>query len=243
MQRPVGQTRDDAAEDPQFGPTRRLDYEMEIGAFIGTGNRLGDAIPIALAEEHIFGLCIVNDWSARDIQAWEYQPLGPFLAKSFLTSVSPWVVTLDALEPFRVPVPARDPGDPEPLPYLQPAGLAIDLNVEVSIKSAKMDKAQRVSRGNFREMYWTFAQMVAHHTSNGCNLQPGDLLASGTVSNAAKESRGCLLELTWRGGEPIELSSGEKRTFLEDGDEVIMRAWCERDGVRIGFGECRGTVR
>jgi len=243
LHRPCGQTRDDASADPVFGPSRRLDYEMEIGAFIGPGNRLGEPIAIEAAEEHVFGLCIVNDWSARDVQTWEYQPLGPFLAKSFLTSVSPWVVTLDALEPFRVPPFARDAGDPEPLPYLQPAGMGIDINVEVSIRSAKMDKPQRVSRGNFRDMYWTFAQMVAHHTSNGCNLQSGDLLASGTVSNATKESRGCLLELTWRGSEAVELSSGEKRTFLEDGDEVVMRAWCERDGLRLGFGECRGTVR
>ena len=241
--RPSGQTRDDASQPPAFGPSRRLDYEMEIGAFIGHGNRIGEPVPVESAEDHIFGLCIVNDWSARDIQTWEYQPLGPFLAKNFATSVSPWVVSLDALEPFRVPAFAREEGDPAPLPYLQPAGMGIDINVEVSIRSAKMDKAQRVSRGNFRDMYWTLAQLVAHHTSNGCNLQSGDLLASGTVSGTAKESRGSLLELTWRGTEPLELSTGEKRTFLEDGDEVIMRAWCEKDGLRVGFGECRGTVR
>jgi fumarylacetoacetase len=241
--RPSGQTRDDAAQPPAFGPSKRIDYEMEIGAFIGRGNRLGEPVSVDTAEEHIFGLCIVNDWSARDIQTWEYQPLGPFLAKSFATSVSPWVVTLDALEPFRVPAFARADGDPEPLPYLQPAGLGIDLNVEVAIRSAKMDKPQRVSRGNFRDMYWTLAQLVAHHTSNGCNLSSGDLLASGTVSGETKESRGSLLELAWRGTEPLELASGETRTFLEDGDEVVMRAWCEKDGLRVGFGECRGTVR
>ena len=241
--RPSGQTRDDAAQPPAFGPSKRIDYEMEIGAFIGKGNRLGEPVSVDTAEEHIFGLCIVNDWSARDIQTWEYQPLGPFLAKSFATSVSPWVVTLDALEPFRVPAFARADGDPEPLPYLQPAGLGIDLNVEVAIRSAKMDKPQRVSRGNFRDMYWTLAQLVAHHTSNGCNLSSGDLLASGTVSGETKESRGSLLELAWRGTEPLELASGETRTFLEDGDEVVMRAWCEKDGLRVGFGECRGTVR
>jgi len=241
--RPSGQTRDDASQPPAFGPSRRLDYEMEIGAFIGHGNRIGEPVPVESAEDHIFGLCIVNDWSARDIQTWEYQPLGPFLAKNFATSVSPWVVSLDALEPFRVPAFAREEGDPAPLPYLQPAGMGIDINVEVSIRSAKMDKAQRVSRGNFRDMYWTLAQLVAHHTSNGCNLQSGDLLASGTVSGTAKESRGSLLELTWRGTEPLDLPNGEKRTFLEDGDEVIMRAWCEKDGLRVGFGECRGTVR
>lgn len=241
--RPSGQTRDDASQPPVFGPTRRLDYEMEIGAFVGHGNRIGEPIAVESAEDHIFGLCIVNDWSARDIQTWEYQPLGPFLAKNFATSISPWVVTLDALEPFRVPAFAREEGDPEPLPYLQPAGMGIDLNVEVSIRTPKMDKPHRVSRGNFRDMYWTLAQLVAHHTSNGCNLQSGDLLASGTVSGTAKESRGSLLELTWRGTEPLELPTGETRTFLEDGDEVVMRAWCEKDGVRIGFGECRGTVR
>jgi len=240
--RPSGQTRE-GSEPPQFGPSRRLDYEMEVGAYIGHGNRLGEPIAVASAEEHIFGLCIVNDWSARDIQTWEYQPLGPFLAKSFATSVSPWVVSLDALEPFRVPAFARAEGDPEPLPYLQPGGLGIDINVEVAIRSAKMDKPQRVSRGNFRDMYWTLAQLVAHHTSNGCNLGPGDLLASGTVSGEAKESRGSLLELAWRGTEPLELPTGETRTFLEDGDEVVMRAWCEKDGLRVGFGECRGTVR
>jgi fumarylacetoacetase len=240
--RPSGQTRD-GSEPPSFGPSRRLDYEMEIGVYIGHGNRLGEPIPIASAEEHIFGLCVVNDWSARDIQTWEYQPLGPFLAKSFATSVSPWVVSLDALEPFRVPAFARAEGDPEPLPYLQPGGLGIDINVEVAIRSAKMDKPQRVSRGNFRDMYWTLAQLVAHHTSNGCNLEPGDLVASGTVSGETKESRGSLLELAWRGTEPLELPTGETRTFLEDGDEVVMRAWCEKDGLRVGFGECRGTVR
>jgi len=241
--RPSGQIRDDASQDPSFGPSRRLDYEMEIGAFIGRGNRLGEPVTVESAEEHVFGLCIVNDWSARDIQTWEYQPLGPFLAKSFATSVSPWVVTLDALEPFRVPAFARAAGDPEPLPYLQPSGMGIDINVEVAIKTATMEKPQRLSRGNFRDMYWTLAQLVAHHTSNGCNLQSGDLLASGTVSGESKESRGSLLELTWRGSEPIELPGGEKRTFLQDGDEVIMRAWCEKDGLRVGFGECRGTVR
>jgi fumarylacetoacetase len=241
--RPSGQTRDDATQPPAFGPSKRIDYEMELGAFVGRGNRLGEPVSVDSAEEHIFGLCIVNDWSARDIQTWEYQPLGPFLAKSFATSVSPWVVTLDALEPFRVPAFARAEGDPEPLPYLQPAGMGIDINVEVAIRSAKMDKPQRVSRGNFRDMYWTLAQLVAHHTSNGCNLSSGDLLASGTVSGETKESRGSLLELTWRGTEPLQLPGGETRTFLEDGDEVVMRAWCEKDGLRVGFGECRGTVR
>jgi fumarylacetoacetase len=238
--RPNGQTRDDPNQPPSFGPSRRLDYEMELGIVIGEGNPLGDPIPIDRADDHILGLCILNDWSARDIQTWEYQPLGPFLAKSFATSISPWVVTLDALAPFRIE-PAEH--DPPPLPYLAPPGAAYDITLEVWLRSAKMSEPMRISRGNFRDMYWTIAQLVAHHTSNGCNLRPGDLLGSGTVSGTTKESRGCLLERTWRGTEPIELPTGEQRRFLEDGDEVIMRAYCEREGAtRIGFGECRGTV-
>jgi fumarylacetoacetase len=242
--RPQGQTRDDPAEPPQFGPTKRLDYEMELGVFIGRSNALGELIPIAEAEEHVFGLCIVNDWSARDIQTWEYQPLGPFLAKNFATTVSPWVVTLDALEPFRVPPFPRPDGDPAPLPYLQWDGdRGFDITLEVSLRTQKMSEPVRVSRGSSRDLYWTIAQLIAHHASNGCNLQPGDLLASGTVSGTTKESRGSLLERAWRGQEPVELPGGERRSFLEDGDEVVMRAWCEREGhPRIGFGECRGTV-
>jgi fumarylacetoacetase len=244
--RPSGQTRDDMSEPPVFGPTKRLDYEMEVGVFIGRGNDLGEPILIHDAEEFVFGLCLVNDWSARDIQTWEYQPLGPFLAKNFATSISPWVVTLDALEPFRVP-PFK-PLEPEPLPYLKfDEDRGIDLTLEVSISTQRMRREgidpMRLSRGNFRDMYWTIAQLITHHTSNGCNLRPGDLLASGTVSGPTKDSRGCLLELTWRGTEPITLPSGETRRFLEDGDEVIMRGYCEREGItRIGFGECRGLV-
>jgi fumarylacetoacetase len=249
--RPHGQIRDDPSAPPVFGATKRLDYELEVGAFVARGNALGKAIAIDDAEDSIFGLCLVNDWSARDIQTWEYQPLGPFLAKSFATTVSPWVVTLDALEPFRQPAYARPDGDPAPLPYLrsdrdvQRGGLGLTL--EVLIRSAKMAgegmAPMRVSRGDFEAMYWTFAQMVTHHASNGCNLRPGDLIASGTVSGPTPESRGCMLERTWRGTQPLQLPTGEQRTFLEAGDEVIMRAWCERDGaVRIGFGECRGTV-
>lgn len=251
VRRPQGQTRDDASAPPSFGPTRRLDYELEVGAFVGSGNALGAAIPLCDAERHVAGLCLVNDWSARDIQAWEYQPLGPFLAKNFATTVSPWVVTLAALAPFRVPAQKRDASDPAPLPYLsddaneRAGGFAITL--EVLLSSARMRgdgyKPMRVSLGNFRTMYWTVAQLVTHHASNGCNLQPGDLLASGTVSGAAPDSRGCLLERTWRGTEPLQLPTGETRRFLEDGDEVIMRGWCERAGFRrIGFGECRGVV-
>jgi fumarylacetoacetase len=251
VRRPEGQTRDDPAAPPAFGPTKRLDYELEVGAFIARGNPLGHPISIADAEDRIFGLCLVNDWSARDIQTWEYQPLGPFLAKNFATSVSPWIVTLDALEPFRIPAYRRPAGDPAPLPYLaserneQRGG--IDITLEVLIQTAKMSRGghepMRVSRGSFAAMYWTFAQLVTHHASNGCNLRPGDLLASGTVSGPTPDARGCLLERTWRGKEPLELPSGERRTFLEEGDEIIMRGWCERPGaVRIGFGECRGII-
>jgi fumarylacetoacetase len=251
VRRPTGQMRDDPNAPPAYGPTRRLDYELEVGAFIGAPNALGEPIPIADAEDHLWGIVLLNDWSARDIQAWEYQPLGPFLAKSFATSVSPWVVTMDALEPFRVPAPERAPGDPELLPYLrdarqQRAG-SFDLTLEVWIRSAQMrDRdlaAVRVSAGRFGEMYWTMGQLVAHHTSNGCNLRTGDLLASGTVSGPTKESRGCLLERTWRGTEPIELPTGERRAFLEDGDEVTMRGYAQRDGFRrIGLGECSGAI-
>jgi fumarylacetoacetase len=242
--RPHGQTRDDSAELPAFGPTKRLDYEMEVGFFIGRGNDLGTPISVDDAEAHIFGLCLVNDWSARDIQAWEYQPLGPFLAKNFATTISPWIVTLDALEPFRVPAFARAEGDPAPLPYLaQTAEGGFDITVEVWLRSETMSEPVRLSRGSFRDMYWTVAQLVAHHASNGCNLRPGDLLASGTVSGPEKESRGSLLELAWRGSQPVSLPNGEQRRFLEDGDEVILCAYCERDDLRIGFGECRGRVR
>jgi fumarylacetoacetase len=251
VRRPMGQTREDSAKAPVFGASRRLDYELEIGAVVGEGNALGASVPIAHAEEHVAGLCLVNDWSARDVQAWEYQPLGPFLAKSFATTVSPWIVTLDALAPFRVPAAERDADDPGPLPYLDDAddrargGFDIDLEVLLSTRRMRDERRApyRVSTGSFAAMYWTLAQIVAHHTSNGCNLQPGDLLGSGTVSGPVKESRGCLLERTWRGTEPLLLPTGEERGFLEDGDEVIMRAMCARDGWRrIGFGECRGTI-
>lgn len=251
IRRPAGQWRDDASAAPTFGATRRLDYELEVGVFIGAGNALGTPIPIAQAERHIAGLCLVNDWSARDVQAWEYQPLGPFLAKNFATTVSPWIVTLDALAPFRAPAYVRDAGDPAPLPYLHDADDvrtgAVDITLEVLLASGQMRRSGtapwRVSIGHFTSMYWTIAQLVTHHASNGANLQPGDLLASGTVSGPEPESRGCLLERTWRGTEPLVLPTGETRRFLEAGDEVIMRGWCERAGARrIGFGECRGIV-
>lgn len=249
--RPKGQTKPADATVPTFGPTRQLDYEAELGVFIGQGNVLGNPIPIEGAAEHIFGFCLVNDWSARDIQAWEYQPLGPFLAKNFATSISPWIVTREALEPFRVPAFTRPSGDPAPLPYLSDpndqASGGYDITIEMWIASTAMRDADLppmlISRGNFRDMYWTVAQLIAHHTSNGCDLRPGDLIASGTISGPEKESRGSLLEMTWRGTEPLTLPTGEERRFLEDGDEVIMRGYCERDGaVRIGFGECRGIV-
>jgi fumarylacetoacetase len=251
VRRPEGQTKDDGSPAPTFGPTRRLDYELEVGAFIGTGNALGTPVAIGDAESHVAGLCLVNDWSARDIQAWEYQPLGPFLAKNFATTVSPWLVTLDALAPFRAPAFPRPDGDPAPLPYLHDRANerdgGFDITLEVLLASARMRAEgiapMRVSLGNFTSMYWTVAQLVTHHASNGCNLQPGDLIASGTVSGETKESRGCLLERTWRGTEPLTLPTGETRRFLDDGDEVILRGWCTRDGFRrIGFGECRGIV-
>lgn len=251
VSRPWGQLKAADAPAPVYAPTRLLDYEAEVGLFVGRGNGLGEPVPAHAAEDHLFGVCLVNDWSARDVQTWEYQPLGPFLAKNFATSVSPWVVTLEALAPFRAPAFARPPGDPEPLPYLTSAGDqtrgGVALDVEVLLSTARMRAAglapSRLTRASFTSMYWTPAQLVAHHTSGGCNLRPGDLLASGTVSGPTKDSRGCLLELTWRGTEPVALPGGETRRFLEDGDEVVMRGSCERAGARrIGFGECRGVV-
>ncbi|MEO8226174.1 MAG: fumarylacetoacetase [Gemmatimonadota bacterium] len=251
VRRPAGQLKDAQADAPEFGPSRLLDYEMEVGCFVGRGNALGTPIPLAEIDEHIFGLCLVNDWSARDIQSWEYQPLGPFLAKNFATTVSPWVVTLEALAPFRTAAYRRPAGDPTPLPYLDGAGNrdcgGFDITLEVSIRSRRMRDAgeapARLSRSTFSDMYWTLGQMLTHHASNGCNLRPGDLIASGTVSGAGRDERGCMLELTWRGAEPITLPDGDTRKFLQDGDEIIMRGSCERAGaVRIGFGECRGEV-
>ncbi|HEX7337956.1 MAG TPA: fumarylacetoacetase [Gemmatimonadales bacterium] len=251
VRRPRGQIKDPNAETPVFAPTRALDYEMEVGCFVGPGNALGESVSLGQAEGHLFGMCLVNDWSARDIQTWEYQPLGPFLAKSFATTISPWVVTFEALEPYRVPAFQRPTGDPAPLPYLDSTSNrqrgGVDVTVEVLLRTARMRESglapHRLSRARMADLYWTPAQMLAHHTSNGCNLRPGDLFASGTISGPAKDSRGCLLELTWRGAEPVALPTGETRKFLEDGDEVILRGHCERPGAaRIGFGECRAIV-
>jgi fumarylacetoacetase len=251
VRRPRGQTSADGKGPPQFGPSSRMDYEVEVGFLIGTGNRLGEPVPISQAGQLIFGLCLLNDWSARDIQAWEYQPLGPFLSKSFATTLSPWVVMMEALAPYRTAAAARASEDPEPLPYLSdPADRsegAIGVQVEVLLRTTRMrdqDVAPvPLSRSTLAALYWTPAQLVAHHTSNGCNLRPGDLLGSGTISGAARDARGCLLELTSRGAEPLRLPGGEERRFLEDGDEVILRGWCERQGfARIGFGECGGVV-
>jgi fumarylacetoacetase len=248
--RPQGQRLAAGAAVPTVGPSGRLDYELELGVFIGTGNSLGSPIPLADAEKHIFGMCMLNDWSARDIQAWEYQPLGPFLSKSFATTISPWVVTLQALAPFRVPF-LRPAGDPEPLPYLdssrnREAG-AIDIKLEAFIQSAKMrgrgDPPQRLSATSFRHSYWTVSQLVAHHTVNGCNLRPGDLLGTGTQSGPTPGEAGSLVELSKGGSSPLAIGKDEQRTFLEDGDGVIFRGWCERPGaISIGFGEVSGRV-
>ncbi len=249
--RPSGQRKAPSDDAPSFGPSRLLDYELEVGFYIGPGNPLGSPIDVAHAEEHIFGLCLLNDWSARDIQGWEYQPLGPFLGKSFATTVSPWVVTLEALAPFRAPEFERPDGDPQPLSYLtegaDPLQAGFDVTLEVFLETESMRAGDfsphLLSCGSLRDIYWTLAQMVTHHSSNGCNLNPGDLMATGTVSGASEESLGSLMEITRRGSEPLKLPNGEERAFLEDGDELILRGRCERSGFQsIGFGECRGRV-
>jgi fumarylacetoacetase len=250
--RPRGQIKPPDAEAPSFVPTKRLDYEAELGFVVGPGNRLGKSISIAHSLEHVFGVLLLNDWSARDIQAWEYQPLGPFLAKSFASTVSPWVVTLEALAPYRCPAFPRAFNDPQPLPHLfdeadQRAG-GLNIEIEMWLRSAKMkqDKApaQRLSRASFRDSYWTLAQIVAHQASNGCNLRPGDLLGSGTISGATPDAFGSLMELTTAGKNPLQLPGGETRSFLEDGDEVIQRGRCAREGyVTMGFGEAAGTIK
>jgi fumarylacetoacetase len=236
VRRPCGQL-----GEGRFGPTRELDYELELGAFLGPGNRQGHPIPVREALQHIAGVSLLNDWSARDIQRWEYQPLGPFLSKNFATSLSPWIITMEALAPFRTEAPAHD----SPLlPYLQEPGRGgFDITVEAWLQTPAMSKPVRLSRASFKESYWTLGQMIAHHTSNGCPIRPGDLVATGTISGPEKENRGCLLELTWKGAEPIRLPGGEQRIFLQDGDELTLTGYCIREGfTRIGMGICRGTI-
>jgi fumarylacetoacetase len=241
VRRPKGQTIPQGADAPVFGATKLLDYEYEIGFFTGPGTRLGEPIPIDRAHEHIFGLVLVNDWSARDIQKWEYQPLGPFLAKNFATSISPWVVTLDALGPFRCHGP--DQSDPRPLPYLvEDEPWAFDIGLETLLQTPSMSEPACIAESNFRYMYWSVRQQLAHHTVTGCPVRPGDLMASGTISGPEKRTRGCLLELTWRGTEPVELPGGETRKFLEDGDRVTFKAAAAQGDVRVGFGEVTGRV-
>lgn len=249
FRRPCGQTRPPNAEAPLFGPSRRLDYELELGLFVGPGNAIGEPIDMATAESQLFGVCLLNDWSARDLQAWEYQPLGPFLAKNFATTISPWIVTMEALAPYRVPFD-RPVGDPQPLPYLdspfnrEHGGIDIRLEVacQTSAMRARGEAPQTLSRSSYRHAYWTAAQLLAHHSVNGCKLQAGDLLGTGTLSGPKPEEAGSLLELTAGGKRSIHIG-GEERRFLEDGDRVVLRGWCEAPGaVRIGFGEAEGTV-
>lgn len=237
--RPHGQTKADNAAAPTFGPSRAVDFELELGFFIGPGNVLGKPIPIGEAADHIFGMVLVNDWSARDIQKWEYIPLGPFLAKNFGTSISPWVVTLDALEAFRTAGPRQDP---TPLPYLQTRGdWNFDIQLEVHLEPSGQQRA-RLCTSNAKHLYWNICQQLAHHTVNGCNLRPGDLLATGTISGPTPDSYGSLLELTWKGTKPLQLPSGEHRIFLQDGDQLTMTGWCQGAGYRVGFGEVTGTI-
>ena len=238
--RPKGQTKAPDMPAPSFGDSKRMDFELEMGVFIGTGNNLGEAVSVNKAEEHIFGLALVNDWSARDIQAWEYQPLGPFLAKNFATTVSPWIITLEALEPFRCKGPEQDP---EPLEYLiNKKDSAFDINLGIYLKTGNMDSYDCISTSNYNYLYWDMCQQLAHHTITGCNLRTGDLLASGTISGPEKDNRGSMLELTWGWSEPIKLSNGEERLALEDGDTVMLKGWCQGEGYRIGFGDCVGKL-
>lgn len=240
VRRPWGQILPPDADSPVLAPSAELDFELEMGLFIGPGNPLGQPIPVNQAEEHIFGLVLLNDWSARDVQRWEYRPLGPFLSKNFATSISPWVVPLAALRPFQTSGPVQDP---TPLPYLQTANTTYDIQLEVSLKSERMDAPIVISRSNLRHLYWNMAQMVAHHTITGCNLRPGDLLGTGTISGPTPDSLGCLLELAWRGTKPLTLPTGETRTFLQDGDELTITGWAQGDGYRVGLGEVYGRVR
>ncbi len=240
VRRPKGQIKPPDAAAPAFGPTKSLDYELEMAFLIGPGNSLGQPVPVDQAADHIFGFVLMNDWSARDVQAWEYQPLGPFLAKNFCTSISPWVVTMEALEPFRKPLPKQDP---EPLPYLRAkSDFTFDIQLEANLQTVRMKAPQTITRTNFQNLYWSVSQQLAHHAVGGCNLQPGDLLASGTISGATEESRGCMLELTWRGANPLKLKNGEERKWLEDGDVLSITGWCQGSGFRVGFGEVSGKI-
>ena len=240
VRRPWGQILPPGASQPVFGPSFLMDFELEMGFFIGPGNELGQPVPIDRAADHIFGLVLVNDWSARDIQKWEYQPLGPFLSKNLATSISPWVVPLAALEPFRCPGPEQDP---EPLPYLRiEEDWAFDIHLEVKLQPSNMAEPVTIARSNFRYLYWNMPQQLAHHTITGCNLRPGDLLASGTISGPTPNAYGSMLELAWRGERPIPLPNGETRIFLQDGDTVILTGWCQGEGYRVGFGECVGQL-
>src|SRR5438477_10590014 len=240
VKRPHGQTKPADASAPVFGSSKSLDFELETAFFIGPGNPLGQPVSIDHAEEHIFGIVLMNDWSARDIQTWEYQPLGPFLAKNFCTSISPWVVTLEALEPFRKNLSAQDPA---PLPYLKRANdFTFNIQLEARLQTARMREPQTIMRTNFQNLYWSIAQQLAHHTVNGCNVQPGDLLASGTISGPTGESRGCMLELTWRGQNPLKLPDPQTRKWLEDGDTLSITGWCQGEGYRVGFGEVSGRI-
>jgi fumarylacetoacetase len=250
VRRPKGQIKPPDASAPIFSPTKSLDYELEMAFLIGPGNSLGEPVPIDRAVDHVFGLVLMNDWSARDIQAWEYQPLGPFLAKNFCTSISPWVVTLEALEPFRKPLPQQDP---PPLSYLRwENDFTLDIRLEAQLQTSSMlataspsgggNAPHLITRTNFQNLYWSIAQQLAHHTVNGCNLQAGDLLASGTISGSTEESRGCMLELTWRGANPLKLPNGQTRKWLDDGDTLAITGWCQGEGYRVGFGEVSGRI-
>jgi len=240
VRRPKGQIKLAEAAAPIIAPTKSLDYELEMAFLIGPGNSLGQPIPIDKAFDHIFGFVLMNDWSARDIQAWEYQPLGPFLAKNFCTSISPWVVTMEALEPFRKALPKQDP---EPLDYLRAkSDFTFDIQLEARLQTANLKSPHTITRTNFQNLYWSVAQQLAHHAVGGCNLQPGDLLASGTISGPTEESRGCMLELTWRGANPLKLPSGEERKWLDDGDVLSIAGWCQAGGYRVGFGEVTGKI-
>lgn len=241
VKRPNGQTMPMGADNPVFGPCKLMDFELEMGCFVGPGNNLGEPISTENADEHLFGLVLVNDWSARDIQKWEYVPLGPFLAKNLATSISPWIIPFEALEPFRIDNPKQE--NPTPLPYLQcNKQWTFDMNLEVQIKTEKMISPENICKSNYKYMYWNLAQQLAHHTITGCNMNPGDIFASGTISGVEPGSYGSMLELAWKGTKPIQLSTGEERKFIQDNDEVIMTGYAQGDGYRVGFGEVSGKI-